>query len=230
MTQTDTPDDGIRAAEYVLRLMPVSEERAFESRLEREPGLMHQVSFWANRLAGLNAAIDPVTPRSAVRKELLARLFGETKKPSFWQRAALWQGLSLASVAVAAFFALQSLQVPLPGQPRPMLVSEIAAEDESLRVLAVVVPATHEIQLTRTAGAAAVGRVFELWGIPPDGSAPISLGVLPDGPTATIPVPEALQAFPTTQITLAISDEPPGGSPTGAPTGAVLALGQITSL
>ena len=32
------------------------------------------------------------------------------------------------------------------------------------------------------------------------------------------------------QLTLAISDEPPGGSPTGQPTGAVLALGAVTEL
>jgi len=29
---------------------------------------------------------------------------------------------------------------------------------------------------------------------------------------------------------LAISDEPPGGSPTGAPTGAVLAVGAVTTI
>ena len=31
-------------------------------------------------------------------------------------------------------------------------------------------------------------------------------------------------------LTLAISDEPPGGSPTGQPTGAVLAVGTVTEL
>ena len=223
---TDTPDDGLMAAEYVLRLLSPADERAFEARLQGNPDLTDMVTFWANRLAGMNAEIAPVTPRAAVRRDLMARLFGEEKRASLWQRAGLWQALTAASVAVAGFLGFQAMQPNLA----PGLVSEIAAEDDSLRVLAVVIPSTHVIQLTRTAGTPAEGRVFELWGIPPDGSAPVSLGVLPEGPTASIRVPEPLLAYPATGITLAISDEPTGGSPTGAPTGDVLALGQITSL
>lgn len=226
---SDAPDDDLSAAEYVLRLLSTDEERAFEARLATDRSLAARVTHWANRLSDLNAEIDPVTPPAAVRRQLLARLFGEAPPPPFWQRVNVWQAISFAAIGFAGFFAVQVLLAPQPGT-RPMLVSEIVAEDNSLRVLAVVVPATHEIQLTRTNGTPAQGRVFELWGIPPDGSAPVSLGVLPDIATATIPVPEALQQHATTGITLAISDEPPGGSPTGAPTGAVLALGQITSL
>ncbi|MFZ5962364.1 anti-sigma factor [Thalassococcus sp. BH17M4-6] len=225
MTDAETPD--IRAAEYVLRLLSPADERAFEEALPGDAAMRARVVYWANRLAGMNIEIDPVAPPAKVRRALMERLFGEPeKKPPFWQRVGMWQAISAASVAVAAFFGVQSMQPSLA----PGLISEIAAEDDSLRVLAVVIPSTHVIQLTRTAGEPAEGRVFELWGLPPDGGAPVSLGVLPEGPTASIQVPDALLGFPATQLTLAISDEPTGGSPTGAPTGDVLALGQITSL
>lgn len=223
---TDGPEDDIRAAEYVLRLLPADEERAFEARAAGDPTLSERVTYWANRLSGLNIHIDPVKPRSAVRRELMQRLFGTDSKPSFWQRAGLWRSVSFASLVLAGFLGFQAMQPSLA----PGLVSEIAAEDDSLRVLAVVIPSTHVIQLTRTAGDPAPGRVFQLWGIPPDGSAPVSLGVLPEGPTASVQVPDPLLAYPATSLTLAISDEPTGGSPTGAPTGDVLALGEITPL
>ncbi|KKK92899.1 hypothetical protein LCGC14_2698290, partial [marine sediment metagenome] len=59
--------------------------------------------------------------------------------------------------------------------------------------------------------------------------APVSLGVLPDSKTMRIPIPP-LWRDQTAQMTLAISDEPVGGSPTGAPTGDILAVGAMANL
>jgi anti-sigma-K factor RskA len=42
-------------------------------------------------------------------------------------------------------------------------------------------------------------------------------------------LPPEIVAQLSTQAVLAVSDEPPGGSPTGAPTGPVLATGQMHS-
>jgi anti-sigma-K factor RskA len=94
--------------------------------------------------------------------------------------------------------------------------------------LAVYDPDTTELRLTRTAGDAAEGRVLQLWAIA-GAAAPVSLGVLPADPTTAVILPEALRAD-VAGLVLAVSDEPPGGSPTGAPTGAVLAVGQVSGL
>ena len=56
---------------------------------------------------------------------------------------------------------------------------------------------------------------------------PDSLGVLPQDAASRITLPEALRGKLVGSV-LAISDEPEGGSPTGAPTGAVLATGELT--
>lgn len=222
----DTPDDGLQAAEYVLRLLPPPEERRFEDRLMREQHLAAHVTFWANHFAGMNAEVKPVRPRAAVRRALMAQLFGPVETVPLWRRAGLWQALSLASLVLAGFVTWQSLQAP--GTTAPLLISEIAAQDQSLRVLAVYHSGTDRLQITRTAGAAATGRVLELWAIA-EGAAPVSLGVLPESQTATLALPDSLRGS-VRSLTLAISDEPPGGSPTGAPTGAVLATGQVTTL
>ncbi|MFP5508716.1 MAG: anti-sigma factor domain-containing protein [Alphaproteobacteria bacterium] len=226
----DTPrdDDSLLAAEYVLRLLDPAEEAAVAARIAREPALAEEVAGWTTRLSGLDAEVPEVAPGAAVKTALLRRLFGQPARLPFWQRAGLWQGISLASLAVAGFFAFQSLEQFAPPAPAPLFVSEIVAEDQSLRLLAVYDSGAAELRLTRTAGTAAAGRVLELWAIAGE-AAPVSLGVLPAGETVALPLPEALRGA-VAGLVLAVSDEPPGGSPTGAPTGAVLAVGQVSAL
>jgi len=64
--------------------------------------------------------------------------------------------------------------------------------------------------------------------IDPGDAAPVSLGLLDEGNSTLIDLPQDLVALLAGAL-LAISDEPPGGSPTGAPTGAVRAAGSLTS-
>jgi len=197
-------------------------ERATQLLVNR---LLHRPMAELRRMAvtGPGAAEEQV-----VAEALLRRLFGQPARLPFWQRAGLWQGISLASLAVAGFFAFQSLEQFAPPAPAPLFVSEIVAEDQSLRLLAVYDSGAAELRLTRTAGTAAAGRVLELWAIAGE-AAPVSLGVLPAGETVALPLPEALRGA-VAGLVLAVSDEPPGGSPTGAPTGAVLAVGQVSAL
>ena len=228
---TDTPrddDDSLLAAEYVLRLLDPAAEAAFAARLPQEPALAAEVAAWTTRLSELDAEVAPLAPAATVKAGLERRLFGLPSRLPFWQRAGLWQGISLAAVVVAAFLALQPLQPVEEPAHAPLFISEIAAEDQSLRLLAVYDSAAGELRLTRTAGSAAAGRVLELWAIAGD-AAPVSLGVLPDTPATAIDLPDALRSD-MAGLVLAISDEPPGGSPTGAPTGAVLAAGQVNAL
>ena len=136
----------------------------------------------------------------------------------------------LAALLFAGYLGVQLLEIntrPDGGQPT-VLAAQLTSDTSALRVLAVVEPIKHEIALRRVAGTAAPDRVLELWAILPD-QAPVSLGVLPDQETVRVLVPEALRSQ-AANITLAISDEPVGGSPTGAPTGDVLAAGQMTEL
>jgi anti-sigma-K factor RskA len=70
---------------------------------------------------------------------------------------------------------------------------------------------------------------MELWLIPP-GEKPHSLGLIdPDRPV-TISVPASLLPKVNSEAILAVSLEPPGGSPTGQPTGPVIANGKLAAL
>jgi anti-sigma-K factor RskA len=56
------------------------------------------------------------------------------------------------------------------------------------------------------------------------------MGVLPTDNIYEVDVPEELQAAMSSEAVLAITDEPEGGSPSGKPTGAVLAAGPVQQI
>jgi anti-sigma-K factor RskA len=74
-------------------------------------------------------------------------------------------------------------------------------------------------------------RVLELWSVPAEGrGGPVSLGLI-SANGATVLDPKRIPAGLLLQRTdlLAVSVEPPGGSPTGAPTGPVVFAGKLRS-
>jgi hypothetical protein len=72
-------------------------------------------------------------------------------------------------------------------------------------------------------------RVPELWLIPP-GSKPLPIGLLNGDKPVVIAIPAGLVAQTASGATLAVSLEPPGGSPTGVPTVPVIGAGKLTAL
>ena len=73
------------------------------------------------------------------------------------------------------------------------------------------------------------GRAPQLWLIPP-GLDPQPLGLLDPTRPVTFAIPPRLLPQATRDAVLAVSLEPPGGSPTGRPTGPVVAQGPLTDL
>ena len=65
------------------------------------------------------------------------------------------------------------------------------------------------------------GQDYELWALPKGGN-PVSLGVLPAKGTSTRALTAIQKAALANSIQVAVSIEPPGGSPTGQPTGAIV--------
>jgi anti-sigma-K factor RskA len=221
-------DDIALAGEYALGLLDGDERAAFEARLAREPELAALVEEWQARFAALADEVEPVAPPDRVKAAIDARLFGEGKAAPrvvpFRRRWTLGAALALAaSIAALAFLGLFTG----PGETR--LVAEIAAEDRALVVAAEAELRDDggEIVARLVTGAPPPDRAFELWLIPQGAERPVSLGLIgPDAPArARLPADLAARLA---GATLAISTEPPGGSPTGQPTGPVVAAGQLT--
>lgn len=225
-TQEDHSDDAALAGEYVLHLLEDPERAAFERRLADEPALRDLVREWDAQLVRLTDGVEPVPPRHAVKAGIEKALFAEARAPRRgWIPGWLVGGL----VAAVLGFGAVILTPLLIEDTAPAFTASVAAGDGSLIVAARFVSGTNTLEISREAGGALPDRVLELWLIADGAAAPVSLGVLPEGPEARIAVPPALVQQLADGV-LAISDEPVGGSPTGAPTGAVLAVGPLTEV
>lgn len=225
-----TPEDRALAAEYVLRLLGPDARADFESRLTYSRVLRDEVAAWEAQFAAMaEAEVAAVAPRPTAKAALMRGLFSESPplRPRWWQRAILWQGTTVAALALAVGLGVMVMQ--RPGAPAPLLVGEIAAGDDSLRILVLYDGADGSLRLTRTDGVAPAGRVLELWALTAPDAPAVSLGLLDDAGQGVAEIPPRLRDA-AGDLTLAISEEPPGGSPTGQPTGQVLALGTLSGL
>lgn len=223
-------DDRALAAEYVLRLLGPAARADFEARLTYSRALRDEVAAWEAQFSVMaDAEVSSVAPRPMAKAALMRGLFGDaaTRTPRWWQRAGIWQGTTVAMLVVAG--GLGVLVSRGPDAPAPLLVGEIAGADDALRLLVLYDGADGSLRLTRTDGVAPAGRVLELWALTGPNEPAVSLGLLQETAEGVVTLPENLRAI-ASDLTLAISDEPRGGSPTGQPTGTVLALGTLANL
>lgn len=218
-------DDSILAAEYALGLLRGKVRDDFTRRIVNEPQLAAKLRQWDEQFVSFADDIEPVEAPRSIEAAIEKRLFAEAAKPSLWSSLNFWRGLAIASLAAVVGIGAWNLQRPV-SQEGQALVAQVSGEAKAITLVAYYDAAKGELRLNRTTGEAAAGRSFELWLIAGK-DAPISLGVLPALATTSIAVPENLRAKFKDGI-LAISDESTGGSTTGAPTGAVLATGQLT--
>lgn len=232
MTENDSderPDD-VLAAEYVLGVLTADERNRFAARLETEPALNDRVRFWTEQLAPMADEVEPVTPPKATFAGIEEQLFpSQQPATGWWSSLPLWRGLAIASIAALVAAGLYFVSLPgLPDQDGRTYVAQISGDADAVQLVAYLDADRGRLTLSRTDGEPQEGRDFELWLIEGDNS-PVSLGVLPADSVTTLAVPENLRERLAGAI-LAVSDEPLGGSPTGQPTGAVLATGAIVDI
>ncbi|MGX0976236.1 anti-sigma-K factor RskA [Roseovarius sp. MBR-51] len=211
-------EDDMLAAEYAMGLLSGEAHVAARSRVVTDSAFAARVVGWEVQLSQM-ADLDPVAPPSGARDALLQRLFPETAPVPLWKRLGLWQALTGGALAVAVALAVVDLGPVVPSSLGPLYTAEITSDGGDFRVIALVDKTTNEILLTRTAGAAPAGRILQVWAHGP-GEPAQSVGIWPDGESVVLPLPTEIAAVRGT-LTLGISEEPPGGSPTGRPSGRV---------
>lgn len=217
------------AADYVTGTLRGPARRRFESLLGSHPGLRSAVAAWEARLIPMTAVVDPVEPSSRVWAGIQQRVGLAAAAPATpkWKTFSWWQALTgFASVAVLALAVV--LAVPRPAQPPIVVVlAPSGAEGEPLAAQArfvASVSADGRGLVLRPLDAVQVkaDRALELWAVPAQG-APRSLGLVDQAKGATLLRAQLLQDT----AAFAVSLEPQGGSPTGAPTGPVISVGKL---
>ncbi|HEX8442465.1 MAG TPA: anti-sigma factor [Allosphingosinicella sp.] len=232
------PDDDVLAAEYVLGLLEGSERSTAEARATADPAFAEQVEAWSVRLAPMLTG-SPVEPPAAVWHAIAAKLAANDDEGTDRTSAAIrrWRMATIGASAVAASLALVLVTRPGPAPQAPpvaiappqqaqaVLVASLG-DEKSASAVTIAVEGTGERLLVTPVRLAAGGRAAELWIIPGDGT-PRSLGVIGAELPSRVGVPESHRAHIHSGATFAISLEPAGGSPTGAPTGPIAASGKI---
>jgi anti-sigma-K factor RskA len=226
-----TPEeaDDALAAEYVLRLLDPEEEAAVRARAARDPAFAALVEHWRSHFAAWDDRFEAAAPPPALWARIERRLFPLSEAldgARFRRSLAVWRGVAAAAAAAAVLFAVLALVPDDPPAAPARLVAALDALEpqQEAAFLALLEPETRRLHITRTAGTPDPGRSFELWLVEED-TPPVSLGLLPEEDVAQIALPAALLERVAAGVVLAVSDEPAGGSPTGAPTGPVLAAG-----
>ena len=227
------------AAEYAAGLLDGGDLQEARRRATVDPDFAHEVARWRGRLAGLQEEVGEVEPPSALWSRIETALgrgpAANDNERALRKKLTVWRSATAGMAAVAAALALVllvqprqqlALPPPVPQAVAPPMVALVGDKDAAKLVVSWD-PAAKQMVL------AVAGQLqgdpshsHELWVIPADGT-PRSLGVLA-GPQSHKRLADALAGLLRQGATIAISVEPQGGSPTGKPTGPVIASGALT--
>lgn len=222
------------AAEHALRLLEGEDLLEARRRVAADPAFAAEVAWWEERLAPLFEEFADEAPSP----ELWSRITRRLDQPgdnvlTLRRQVTRWRSATAAAaVAAAVLLGLQlrpdpPLPVPVPqAQPSPLLVASLVGEEAPEALTVAYRPDSRELVITPARVVAPADRARQLWLIP-EGGQPISLGlVASEGIQRRVLAPDVGARF-ASGATIAVSDEPSGGSPTGQPTGAVLAAGGL---
>ncbi len=235
-------DDELRCAEYALGVLSAAERRELEQAADANPLIQATLHQWQSRIARLAEDVEPIAPPPRVWQRIQRDLGAvpdalRTPRPrpaaTWWDNLRLWRWVGLgASLAALALLAVNVVTLMPSRSPSALtadayMVSTIARQDgvahwtatvDRRRSSMVVVPVLKPV--------IAAGRATELWLIPHNAK-PIPLGVFASDQPASMTLSPQILAQMDSNAVLAVSVEPPGGSPTGQPTGPVVATGTI---
>ena len=227
------------AAEYVLGTLHGGARRRFETLLPAHPALRQATSGWEHRLTQLSSTTLAVQPSPKVWEGVEKRLFGEahavaglanqvsTGISHWWQRLGLWQGAAALATMSAMVLGVLLAQPPATQPPTVILMSAQAVASDGIQPVSFVASVGGDgrsmvLKPLNNSQQVALNKALELWAVPAKGS-PRSLGLVSARQTTTVIRASLLKDT----AAFAVSVEPPGGSPSGAPTGPIISMGKL---
>ena len=228
------------AASFVAGTLRGAARRRFENLLVSHPALRAAVTDWQARLMPLTAVVGPVAPPPQVWATIERRLWpaaaaaatsaATTAAAPWWHGLGFWRAASGLATVAAVGLSVLLLNPAAQAPPVVVVLQGTEAGGPALTSFVASVSADGRALVARPIQpvALAADRVLELWAVPPQG-APRSLGLVSAAGVTVIrreKLPLALLDGRNTAA-LAVSVEPPGGSPTGTPTGPVVFAGKL---
>ncbi|QID19084.1 hypothetical protein G3580_16560 [Nitrogeniibacter mangrovi] len=210
--------------EYLLGTLQGAARRRFERALAQEPLVASRLASWRNVVIPQPAEAERMQPDARLWQRIARDLSLHRYRTPWYARVGLWRGWALAATTALVVWSGVAL---VSFEPAMAPLATLASTTGQARLSVAMSSDRRWLQLTSTRTVqAGPGQSFELWLLPADGSAPRSMAVLGElGGRVAVPAP--LRDRLGAGVKLAVSVEPPGGSPTGAPTGPVILVGAV---
>lgn len=225
-------NDEILAGEYVLGVLSLEARHRVEARMASDQSFARLVARWQSNMASFNGDYQEQQPSTVVFQAIERRLFTESRnvevKQGLWDTVGFWRGLSFVTSAIAAVAVFYIATVQLRPTTTNRIVAELSAPDDPVALRVSFNPADGRLRIIPVADQS-TEKSLQLWLVPGSGN-PTSLGVFEPGTDGELMIPAELRSRIGQGATLAVSVEPFGGSPTGLPTGPVIASGSARNL
>jgi anti-sigma-K factor RskA len=214
------------AAGYVVGTLRGSARRRFEGLMSGSIPLRRAVQRWERRLFWLSMQLRPVQPPTRVWTQIEKRIRPATNAspPRLWQSVAA----VIATIAVVLGGMLVArkpeVQVQVKVETKTVQSAHTAILADSTAPIWVlnVFPQAGELRVQAMRKVSLSDKQsFELWMLPDSGAPPVSLGLLPREGTKVLQLDAEKLHLLVATSKIAVSIEPAGGSPTGAPTGPI---------
>ncbi|WP_029059680.1 anti-sigma factor [Stappia stellulata] len=217
------------AGEYVLGTLSSADRRQVERLRVSDTRLDGEIEAWEARLSPLSQTFEDVSVPDGVLARIEAELDREAVTVSIEDAPRGGHGrarLAYAAAVVALMIGLGSGYYVRDVLPPPADDSYIAVVNRDAGLPALIVRvdlAGRQVSVRPVSAEKPADNDLELWYVGPE-EAPRSLGVID---VATPLKADLGQGAIAPDGVLAVSLEPRGGSPTGAPTGPVVYSGQL---
>jgi anti-sigma-K factor RskA len=223
------------AAEYVLGTLRGRARERFEALLRYDYGLRRVVAEWEARLTPMAAAAGEITPPARVWEAIARRIAGTARDAGGRAGLAFWRGLAVTSTAFVLVLATYIGMAPHPEPPMAMVA--VMNDDQGQPALVVSWPPMKamrdphiRVKVVQAHPVMAAGTAWEMWMLPGGQAAPVSMGLISIDRDQVMKIKPALAQKMGDAWGIAMSVEPAGGSPTGAPTGPVIFKGQCVKI
>ncbi len=234
MTELDDID-GL-AAEYVLGTLTREERVSVAERRIAERPLDRAIEAWERRLGPLVETVAPVAPSANLYNKIRAQIglsqhivSLKAREQQLARRAARWRNAFVGATAIAAsLVGILGYRESFERKDARQYVAVLDTGSDMPGFLLTVDTRTNMAVITAVNPPKQSNKTYQVWMVSDKMPGPKSLGMV-DRPGEMKKMP--MQSGPEMDLfmnaSFAVSVEPMGGSPTGAPTGPVLFTGKL---
>lgn len=234
-----SPEAVTLAGEYVLGLLEGREREDAEHRLEQDSSFAAAVERWRRHFAALDATATPITPPAELWSRIEAGIAGAIKpaasattaRPAmvgssrfadWWNSLFVWRGAAFAGALATILLAVGLVGALDRARRQPLMVA-VLLTDSNIAAAVVNTFADGRVEMLPLQSIdVPAGKALEIWTLWDRAVGPRSVGLI-DRARST---PLRLDNLPLGKDQLfEITLEPASGSPTGRPTGPIIAKG-----